>query len=245
MTPSRALILTLLCFSSTWANADTFYSQAHWANTITLSTPLSGRVSSVKVKPGDSIKKGQLLLTLDPRLYQAASKRAKAQLQSARSHYDDIEREYSRAKELFERTVLSQTDLQTAETKFLSAQAQLNASQAAFQEARVNLEYTQLRAPFDGIVTGQTIAAHETVINSQQVTPMLRVSPGQSKQASFQVPAFVAAGLAPGETLNIQATGKALEASIQRLTLQQGHALVILELPADIDDNALVTLELP
>ncbi len=82
------------------------------ADVTTLSTPLSGRIDTIRVKVGDRVKKGQLLATLDARPWRAELKRARAALQGLKSRAEEARRALDRARELFDRTVLSQTDLQ-------------------------------------------------------------------------------------------------------------------------------------
>jgi len=109
------LVLLILGFA---ANALEFPATLSWADSVTLSTPLSGIVSDINVEEGDMVKKNQLLATLDSRPYKADLKRAKAELRRLKSRFEDAKRAYQRAQELYGRTVLSQTDLQTAEVTF-------------------------------------------------------------------------------------------------------------------------------
>ncbi len=244
----RALPLLAFLLASNVALAETVYGTLGWANITTLSTPLSGRISTVKVSEGDRIKKGQLLASLDPRLYQAALKRAQAQLQSVQSRFDDVEREYTRAKELFERTVLSQTDLQAAEVKFLSTQAELHQAQAELEQAKIEREYTQLRAPFNGIVVERNINPHETVSNALQVTPMLRVSPGKQPVATFRIGHALASGILPGSQLQLNTESGSLTARVSQLESDANATLITVELPQSNAQEPLpayVSLELP
>ena len=216
-----------------------------WANPTTLSSPLTGRVSSVKVAEGDEIKKGQLLATLDPRIYQATVKRAKARLKSIQSSFDDIGRQYERAQELFDRTVMSQTDLQSAEVTFLTSEAELHQAEAELELAKINLEYTQLRAPFDGIVVERNVNAFETVNNQYQITPMLRVAPKGNIAAKFTLPPNIAATLSKGEEVSLSLRDEDLKGIVQKSRAIGDSIMLTVGLDSPTSPEQSITLHLP
>ncbi len=131
------------------------------AQTLVLSVPGSGRVAEVMVSPGQQVRAGTLLIQLDAR----AANALLAQRQA--------ERELDRAEELFERTVLSVTDLQLARSAFAKVDAQYRAAEAAALRAEAELEDLRINAPTDGIVKSVLVARGQVVVNRCQVTPML------------------------------------------------------------------------
>ncbi len=224
--PTSIAIVSLIFLSSN-SMATEYPGTLVWGTITTLSTPLNGRITSVKVTTGDEITKGQLLATLDPRLYQARVKRAQARLQSLQNQFQDISREYDRAKELYERTVLSQTDLQSAEVEYFTREAELQQAEAELQLAKVNLEYTQLRAPFDGIVVERNVNPHETVSNQLHVTPMLRIAQKQPLAARFIIPFTETAQLKRGASLNVTIETRDVNATLTSLSINdEGERLI-------------------
>jgi RND family efflux transporter MFP subunit len=213
----RPLLISLLFSVAATVNAAEFPAALAWSETIILSTPLSGIVSHVSAKVGDRVKKGQLLAALDSRPYKAQLKRAKAQVQHSRSRFKDAEREYQRAQELFDRTVLSQTELQSSEVGFTTQQATYQRAEADLSLAKLNLEYSQIRAPFAGLVIENNSQVGEVVINKLKVTPMIRLALTNQIIASAWISFSVATTLEVGMDISILASGKKYPAIIHSL----------------------------
>lgn len=115
-----------------------YVSQIHSAQHIELRALERGYLEKIFVDEGQFVKKGQLMFQVMPRLYQAELQKAQAE-----AHYAEIE--YQNTKKLFESNVVAPTELALAEAKFDKAKAELALAQ-------VHLDFTQVRAPFDGIM---------------------------------------------------------------------------------------------
>lgn len=201
-------LLLLLLMSS--LPAEEWPITLHWAETITLSTPLTGRIDSVKVEPGNQVKQGQLLATLDARIYQAEVKRAQSTLTRNKLTYEEAQRAFERAKELYDRTVLSTTDFQQVELEYAVSRSNYHNSQASLAKAKINHEYTQIHAPADGIITERLIHPGEIVNSQFQVQPLLRMATtGQ----------MIARAWLPAKSLEKIAVGQQLELNIQKQTM--------------------------
>ena len=213
----RPFILLILLTATLTTNAVEFPATLSWSDSVTLSTPLSGIVSDIKVEVGDVIEKGQFLAALDSRPYDAGLKRAKAELQRLKSRFEDAEREYQRAQELYDRTVLSQTDLQTAEVRFTTAQAKYHRAEADVSLAKLDLEYSQIHAPFAGQIVERHVQIGEVVVNKLKVTPMLRLARTGTVLARAWVETSEAASFVPGVQVSVQTAGKSYPAVIWQL----------------------------
>ncbi len=213
----RPFILLVLLTAVLTANAVEFPATLSWSDSVTLSTPLSGIVSEVKVEVGDVVEKGQLLAALDSRPYDAGLKRAEAELQRLKSRFEDAEREYQRAQELYDRTVLSQTDLQTAEVTFTTAQAEYHRAEAEVSLAKLDLEYSQIHAPFTGQIVGRHVQIGEVIVNKLKVTPMLRLARTGPVFARARAGISEVASLVLGAQVSVHAAGKSYTAVISRL----------------------------
>jgi RND family efflux transporter MFP subunit len=123
-----------------------------WAAEIELTTRVSGVVETVLVKPGQRVKKGAVLLRLDRTILRASLDEAAAEQARAQADADDARRELDRARELFERTVSSTTELEAAALREARARAALSAASARRVIAQKNLNDAELKAPFDGVV---------------------------------------------------------------------------------------------
>jgi RND family efflux transporter MFP subunit len=143
------------------------------AQTLMLSVPGSGRVAEVAVSAGQEVRAGALLIQLDARAANALLVQRQAERDALREEQAEVQRELDRAEELFERTVLSVTDLQLARSAFAKVDAQYRAAEAAALRAEAELEDLRINAPGDGVVKSVLVAPGQVVVNRCQVTPML------------------------------------------------------------------------
>lgn len=232
------ILLLLLAPLSTAVHATEYPATLDWDHTLNVSTPLSGKVSRVKVTPGDRFKKNALLISLDRRPYQAALKSAEAELQRLDGSFKDAERELTRAKALFDRTVLSTTDLQTAELAFSTRQAEYNLAEAKLTRAKLDLEYSQVRAPFAGIVLEQLIRPGEVVINQCQATTMLRIAPTKTLVMRAQIPMAQRDLLGLGDPVSARILGNSHEGTVRKIG-------VVPQITPSGSNKFLVEVELP
>jgi|GEM_PF-1564435 len=189
----------------------------YWAETITLSTPLTGKIDSVRVELGTQVKKGQLLATLDARIYQAEVKRAKSTLTRNKLTYEEAQRAFERAKELYDRTVLSTTDFQQVELEHAVARSNYHISQASLAKAKINLEYTQIHAPIDGMITERLIHTGEIVNSRFQVQPLLRMAATSQMIARAWLPAKDLENLAIDQQVNLNIQDQTIPSTIKTI----------------------------
>jgi membrane fusion protein, multidrug efflux system len=100
---------------------------------------------------GQAVRKGQVLFEIDPRSFQTALNQAKAQLSQQMARYEQAKANLGRVKPLAEKNAVSQRDLDDAVGTELSARASVEAAQAAVEEAQLNLDFTRITSPVDGI----------------------------------------------------------------------------------------------
>lgn len=144
---------------------------------------LTGKVTSIAVQEGDSVKKGQLLLTIDARdLTQKASgasagiKAAQMAASSAAQNAKMADRTYKRYKNLYDEKVITKQEFDQYTTQKNVAQLQYQQAQAGVQQARAGLgevkvfqSYARVTAPVSGIVTQRNIDLGSTAIQGQPV----------------------------------------------------------------------------
>lgn len=188
-----------------------------WGRVITLATPLSGRLSSVRVDVGDQVKKGQLVASLDDRPLQASKRRAEAALKRLQGSYDEAIRELDRAKELFERTVLSPIELQQAQLAFSIAEADFDQAGAELEQAKLELEYSRIVAPVSGMIVERNAHPGEVVVNQLQVTAVLKMVDQTQLQARATVTLPVAQLPAPGSKVAVKYNGKSYDGRVTAL----------------------------
>jgi RND family efflux transporter MFP subunit len=119
---------------------------------ISIGVRVAGRIDAYLVDESEQVKKGQPLVRLDSRDYEASLRRAEAALAVARANLALKGKELTRLRELRARDVASQADLDVKENEVAVSRAEIQRLEAEIDLAKVNLDYTVLRAPADGVV---------------------------------------------------------------------------------------------
>lgn len=117
-----------------------------------ISTRMMGTVTSVKVKPGDSVKKGDLLLTISSTDLIAKKAQVEAAIAQAKSGFENAEKDYERFQSLYEKGSASKKELENITTHYQIAKSGLEAAREMEKEVNAQFSYTNLRAPFSGII---------------------------------------------------------------------------------------------
>lgn len=147
-----------------------------WHRKAVLSTPVSGVIIGINVKPGALVKKGDVLLRLDDRLLKANVDQAKANVERWDRLQQEAKRELDRTLELYERTLLSDHEREMAYINHAQARADFKSAQAAQVQSELDLEYSAVRAPFDGIVIRQYAEVGETIVSTQAARPLVELA---------------------------------------------------------------------
>ena len=127
----------------------------------TLAAQMPGRIVELAVDAGDRVRKGQVLLRIDPAEASAAVAAADANVAQAQTALINARAEYDRARSLVERKFLSQSALDAARTQFEAAEAQVRAARAARVHASTVQGYATIDSPLDGLVAERQIEAGE------------------------------------------------------------------------------------
>lgn len=210
-----ALFFTLA--ASPGLHAASYDCRLDYSRSLVLSTPVSGQVKEVKVAVGDHVQKGQLLVSLDSRPFQAKVQQSRARVVAAREQQEEAQREMQRAEELFDRTVLSIHEKKLVEIELTKAKAALQSAQAEQQLAQVDLEYSQVRAPFAGKIVALDAQPGQTVISRLQATPLVTLAQARPMAAQCQVPVDQLQSLEPGVNAKVRVGGESYNGKIARI----------------------------
>ena len=120
---------------------------------VKIGATVPGLIISLPVKDGDIIKKGQLLVQIDPSEYKSAVAQATAQLNSAKANFEQAKLLHERQQKLFEKSLTSKEQYDASLTQYDVAKAQYDQSQASLRQAEDLLAKTTITAPMDGKIT--------------------------------------------------------------------------------------------
>jgi membrane fusion protein, multidrug efflux system len=115
----------------------------------------TGYLQTIAYQQGGYVKKGDLLFEIDPRPFVAALEQAKSQLTEAQATLLGVELDAKRAKELFQGKVISEQEYTNKTQDYQTKLAAAAAAQAAVDDAQLNLDYTKIVSPLDGIAGQQ------------------------------------------------------------------------------------------
>ena len=119
-------------------------------STVTIRPQIGGVISQVHFQEGQEVKKGDLLFTIDPRPMQAALDAARAALARDQAQLENAKIQFDREQKLFDQKLVSQDEFDTSKAGFDALIGTVAADHAAITNADLNLEFTGIRAPFDG-----------------------------------------------------------------------------------------------
>jgi HlyD family secretion protein len=163
--------------------------------TVQVGSQVSGRIAALHADYNDRVRKGQLIALIDPQLYQAAVAQARANLLAARGNRAkakaqavDAERQSARQEALAARKLVAQADADTAGATAEAARASVEAAegavaqaQAALEQAEVNLAYTRIYSPTDGVVISRSVDVGQTVAASLQAPTLFVIAENLAK----------------------------------------------------------------
>ena len=144
-----------MCHSFTHESTDDAFIDVHF---VSVAPKIAGRVAVVHVDDNQLVKKGNVLVEIDPRDFQVALAQAKANLAKDKATLVQARTNEKRAQDLFAKKVISTQERDTNVATSDSSKASVEADEAAVEQAELNLSYTNITAPIDGYVTKNAVA---------------------------------------------------------------------------------------
>lgn len=148
---------------------------------------VSGRITDIRFDDGQSVKKGDVLVVIDPRPYQASVNQAKAALEAAQTQFHLAEIEYQRAKKLIDREAISQGLFDERNNSREIAQATVEGAKAMLESAKINLDYAYVKAPISGKISRAEITIGNVVQNGPNAPLLTSVVAQDQVYVDFEV----------------------------------------------------------
>ncbi|MBZ0091391.1 MAG: efflux RND transporter periplasmic adaptor subunit, partial [Sulfuricellaceae bacterium] len=191
-----------------------------WSQRVELSPRVSGLVASVAVNVGDRVKAGQALLTLDNRLYQAKVAEGAAAKRRLSSEAAQAKIDLGRVQELYDRTVISTSELDQAKLRNNRTQAQLREAEARLAQDSKDLADATLRAPFAGVVVERRVEPGQNVVVGLQPLPLLALAKSGEMLARMKLTEGQIQKLKNGQAVTVSVGNRTYPGQIKTLALE-------------------------
>jgi len=156
-------------------------------NAVTIKTRVDGQLMSVPVREGQAVKKDQVLAEIDPAPYRAALAQAEGQLAKDQATANYAAVEARRYKDLYDAGVVSKDSQETQESTAGQSAGAIQADKAAIEAAKVNVAYTRIASPIDGVV-GLRQVDPGNIVHAADSTGLILVTQLQPIAVIFTLP---------------------------------------------------------
>ncbi len=215
------LIPFLLLLAAMPLQALTLNGFTRFGEQVPLNAATAGVVKSVAVRPGQRVRRGDLLLQLDNRPHRARLTRARARAERLKPPLDTAELEYERAQELYDRDSLSTVALQKAESRLAEARGAYEAALADQQLAEYELGLTRVTAPVAGRVLEVTVRVGQYVNPQADLSPMLTLVRTRNMRAVATLGSEQWNPDLVGRKARVVYRGQGYEGQVERVGLQR------------------------
>ncbi len=148
---------------------------------------VSGRITEIRFKDGHYVEKGDILIVIDPRPYEAALKQAEANLATAKTRETLAEKEYNRAEELVKKKAVSESLLDTRGNNYRVAKADVLAAEAMVETAKINIDYAYVKAPINGKVSRAEITVGNLVQSGTNAPLLTSIVANKEVYVDFEI----------------------------------------------------------
>ncbi|MCX6100502.1 MAG: efflux RND transporter periplasmic adaptor subunit, partial [Candidatus Bipolaricaulota bacterium] len=143
---------------------------------ITVGSQVSGIITELNVDFNTKVTNGQVIAQIDPSTYQRMVTQATAQLANAKAALELTQLNYRRAKELFAEKLISASEYDKALVDMHQAEASVQMSEANLEKNKVDLGYTTITAPIDGVIISRAVEVGQTVASSFNTPTLFQIA---------------------------------------------------------------------
>lgn len=169
--------------------------------TAMISTRIMGYVNRIYVKQGDVVKAGQLLMVINSDDIRAKRAQASSMITEAEAAYKSAERDYERFSKLHSKRSVSDKELENMELNKVSMRAKLQMARQSLREVNSMLEYTNIKAPFNGVITQKLIDEGSTASPGM---PLLVIEQTGDLDVTASIPENYIQYMKTGDYVNIE-----------------------------------------
>lgn len=150
-------------------------------NTVNIGSQVSGTIDNIYVDYNSKVKKGDILLTIEPSVLEAQVREAEASLSSSKSKRNYAKSEYTRNKTLYNEGFISRAEMEQSQTTYEQAEQDVVRMQSQYERAKTNLGYATITSPVDGTVISRKVDVGQTVAASFQTPDLFEIAEDLSK----------------------------------------------------------------
>ncbi len=228
------VLITLLVISPL-VSAQQYDAVLQWSKRATLGTLTSGVIENVLVDVGDRAKQGDVLLQLDGQVFEKQVKQTLSGVKSAEEQYLEAKREKERSEELYNRTVLSDHDLQVAKNNEIHARAKYEDAKVLHERAKYNFKYSRIIAPFNVLVLERHAQPGQVVSSEMQPPVLLVVAEAGAMRARIVVSESALNTVRMGQSAKISVAGAQFDGKIVAIGFEPVNGKDGTGYPVDIE----------
>ncbi|WNH12948.1 efflux RND transporter periplasmic adaptor subunit [Thalassobellus suaedae] len=191
-------------------------------NSADLSTRMMGAVNKVHVNVGDKVREGQLLISINSADLQAKQAQVTAGIIEAKAAFNNAEKDYNRFKNLFADNSASQKELDDITVNYEMAKARLEAANQMKNEVNAQFAYSNIKAPFSGVVTSKNIEAGDM---ANPGMPLISVESPGDFEVMAMVPETEISEIKKGTTVDVlvKSISETLKGTVSEVSTSAKH----------------------
>jgi multidrug efflux system membrane fusion protein len=198
--------------------------EVRWGVSLTLSTNLEAEVVQATPRPGEHVRKGALLVQLDDGVLRAQLAAARAAVAHQKLLLSEAKSELQRSEELYERTLLSDHDLDLARIALAGAESGYQRANAELVTAQRDVTHARQVAPFDAVVLARHVQAGEMLNGRFTAVPLYTLVATDNRVVRLVAGASQVAGVTLGRELAVQVGAQHYTGSVEAITSHGGKA---------------------
>ncbi|WP_339648909.1 efflux RND transporter periplasmic adaptor subunit [uncultured Salegentibacter sp.] len=189
----------------------------------TLSTRNMGYVTKINAKVGDKVKKGELLIAINNADLQARRAQVNAGITEATAAFNNAERDYERFKALFKENSATQKEMDDISARYEMAKARLEAARQQKNEVNAQFAYSNITAPFSGVITAKNIEVGDM---ANPGMPLLRMEVPDKFEVRASVPETEIASVKQGAEVEVlvKSSGENLKGKVSEISTSASNS---------------------